>query len=55
MQKCIFPMLNGEMGLPCWKAENGCRYSFVILEPHLPYSIVRMCLFASVLCLPQHP
>lgn len=45
----------GETGLSWWKTGNGCRYSFVILEPHLPYPMVRMHLSASVLCLPQHP
>lgn len=55
MQTCMSPGMNGEMGLPCWKAENGCRYSFVILEPCAPYQMVRMRLSASVLRLPQHP
>ena len=42
LQKYLPTGMNGKIGLPCWNARNGCRYSFVTLEPFLPYQMLRM-------------
>lgn len=50
---------NGEIELPSWKIGNGCRSSFDIHEPCLPYHIVRMhpfCFyFSACFCIPEGP
>lgn len=54
MQKCLPTVMYGEIGLPCWEAGNGNRYSLVILDPFLPFQM-QECNPSAFLCLPQHP